>query len=228
MTGTSADFRQWTEPVFLDYPDAPSEHLYTNAVLPCPGAPHILIGFPTRFLPAKEQTEPVFMASRDGQTFRRYPDAAIPTTAPADRAGNRSNYMAWGVVQLPGKPDELSVYAKEAYYTGPGSRLRRFVYRADGFVSLHAGPEGGEVVTRPVRFKGSKLVVNHRVSRTARVELLDADCKPLPGYAATLAGDRVAATLTWDKRADLSALAGTPVRLRFVLNDADVFSFRFE
>lgn len=230
MTGTSDDFLKWTEPTFLDYPDAVPEHLYTNAVLPCPKAPHILVGFPTRFLPATEQTEPVFMASRDGQTFRRYPDAVIPPTAPADRAGNRSNYMAWGVLELPGKPDELSVYAKEAYYTGPGSRLRRFVFRADGFAALHAGPDGGEVITRPVRFKGSKLVLNYRTTAKGevRVELLDPDGKPLPGYSASLTGDRVSGVVPWEKAADLSAIAGKSVRLRLVLKVADVFSFRFE
>ena len=32
----------------------------------------------------------------------------------ADRAGNRCNYMAWGLVTLPGRDRELSVYASEA------------------------------------------------------------------------------------------------------------------
>ena len=76
------------------------------------------------------------MVSRDGQTFRRYAEAVIPPTAPEARDGNRSNYMAWGLVQLPGQRDEWSVYAKEAYYKGPGSRIRRFAYRADGLVAL--------------------------------------------------------------------------------------------
>jgi hypothetical protein len=31
----------------------------------------------------------------------------------------------------------------------------------------------------------------------------------------------------WQGRSDLSALAGRPVRLRFVLKDADVFALRF-
>ncbi|MGE3818972.1 MAG: hypothetical protein AB7I30_06015, partial [Isosphaeraceae bacterium] len=92
MTGTSDDFLHWTDPSFLEYPDAPREHLYTNAVIPYPNAPHVLIGFPTRFLPATQQTEPTFMASRDGHTFHRFLDAVIPTTAPKDRDGNRCNY----------------------------------------------------------------------------------------------------------------------------------------
>src|SRR5262245_60200126 len=56
MTGTSDDFLTWTEPRFLDYPDTRPEHLYTNTVQLYPGAPHILIGFPTRFMPSTQQT----------------------------------------------------------------------------------------------------------------------------------------------------------------------------
>jgi hypothetical protein len=167
------------------------------------------------------------MASRDGQTFRRYTDAVIPTTAPQDRDGNRSNYMAWGVHEL--KPGELSVYAKEAYYAGVGSRLRRFVYRVDGFVALHAGDEGGEVVTRPLTFKGSKLVLNYRAADkgSVGVEIMYGD--GTPGIRATgLDGDHASSTVVWDKDADAIVFAGKPVRLRFTLKNADLFSFRFE
>jgi hypothetical protein len=236
MMSTSDDFLNWTEPVLLEYPDARREHLYTNAIRPYFRAPHVLIGFPTRFLPATQQTEPTFMASRDGKTFRRYTEAAIPTSAPADRDGNRSNYMTWGLVQLPGSAHEreLSVYATEAYYTGPGSRIRRFSYRVDGFVALHAGPEGGEAITRPVRFEGRKLVVNFKSSPrgTIRVELLDAAGATLPGFTASdsrpLRGDAVAQTVAWTGGSDLRAVANQPVRIHFLLEDADLFSFRFE
>ncbi len=233
MTGVSADFLHWSDPVFLDYPDARPEHLYTNAIRPYPGAPHILIGFPTRFLPAAQQTEPTLMVSRDGQSFRRYREAVIPTTAPADRAGNRSNYMAWGLVQL-AADKEWSVYAKEAYYTGRGSRLRRFTYRPDGLVALTAGDEGGEAITRPLTFEGQKLVVNYRTAGkgTLRVELLNADGQPLPGFSAAesqeLRGDELAASVEWVTAGELKSLAERPLRLRFVLQAAELYSFRFE
>jgi hypothetical protein len=229
MTGTSDDFLHWTEPTFLDYPGAALEHLYTNAVLPFPRAPHVLIGFPTRFLPAHEQTEPTFMASRDGTTFRRYAEAIIPTTAPEDRGGNRSNYLAWGVVRLPGRDRELSVYATERYYAGPGSRLRRFTYRLDGFVALHAETSGGEAVTRPLRFQGSNLILNYRTGSkgVVRVEMQDADGNLLENYVAELHGDDVAGVAKW-RMGNLKSLAGKSVRVRFVLTDADLFSFRFE
>jgi hypothetical protein len=234
MTCTSDDFVHWTDPVFIECAGAPREHLYTNAIRPYERAPHLLIGFPTRFLPAREQTEPTFMASRDGQTFFRWADAVIPTTAPADRDGNRSNYMAWGLVQLPGRDNEWSVYAKEAYYTGPGSRVRRFTYRVDGFVAARAPAAGGELITKPICFTGNSLVVNFvtRPAGSLRVELQDAGGKPLDGLSlaacAPLRGDSIAQGVAWKDGAAAGRWAGKPVRLRFELKDADLFSFRFE
>jgi hypothetical protein len=233
MTETSDDFLHWTEPQFLDYPDATPEHLYTNTIRNYPGAPHILIGFPTRFLPAKEQTEPTFMVSRDGQTFHRYADAVIPTTAPANRDGNRGNYMAWGLVKLNHKPAGFSVYAKEAYYTGTGSRLRRFSYRPDGLAALTAGVEGGEVLTRPITFTGNKLLLNYaaKPGGSVQVELQAAEGKAISFYIAknaVLSGDSFRKQVAWGNQSNVESLAGQPVRIRFVLKDAQLFSFRFQ
>jgi hypothetical protein len=233
MTGTSRDFLNWTEPVFLEYPGAPREHLYTNAVMPYERAPHILIGFPTRFQAKTQQVEPTFMSSRDGLVFHRWLDPVIPITAPKDRDGNRSNYMARGLVQLPGDPKHLTVYATEAYYAGPDSRLRRFTYRVDGFASLRAAADPGELVTRPITFKGDRLVMNFatRPEGHVRVEVQDAEGKPLPGLTLDdcppIRGDEIEHEVAWKGDAKLGALAGKPVRLRFHLRDADVYSFRF-
>lgn len=233
MTGTSKDFLTWTEPVFLEYPGAPREHLYTNAVMPYERAPHILIGFPTRFQAKTQQVEPTFMSSRDGLVFHRWLDPVIPITAPKDRDGNRSNYMARGLVQLPGDPKNLSVYATEAYYAGPDSRLRRFTYRVDGFVSLRAAGDAGELVTKPITFKGDRLVVNHvtRPKGNVRIEIQNAEGKPIPGFTlddcSPIQGDKIEHEVAWKGDAKLGTLAGKSVRLKFHLQDADVYSFRF-
>lgn len=233
LTATSSDFLQWTKPVLLQYTGAPREHLYTNAVLAYERAPHLLLGFPTRFLPdLKDQVEPTLMSSRDGRTFHRWPDALIPRDAPQDRDGNRSNYMAWGMVHLPGNDRELSVYATEAYYTGPSSRLRRFTYRVDGFVAVRA-EKGGRLVTKPLTFDGGSLVVNFRTASEGRmrVELQSADGQPIAGFTLAdcrpLQGDEIARPVSWDEDRSLNSLAGQPVRLCFELTGAELFSFRF-
>ncbi len=40
-------------------------------------------------------------------------------------------------------------------------------------------------------------------------------------------GDAIERPVTWRKGGDVGGLAGRPVRLRFVLRDADRFAFRF-
>jgi len=41
-------------------------------------------------------------------------------------------------------------------------------------------------------------------------------------------GDSINRTVTWKSGSDVSALAGKVVKLRFVLNDADLYAIRFE
>ena len=173
------------------------------------------------------------MISRDGVKFTRYNEPVIPESAPADRAGNRSNYMTWGVFSLPGKPDEIAVYATEAYYGSVPGRVRRFTYRLDGFVSLQAGEKGGEIVTKPLNWKGNSLQVNCAVEDggSLKVELQDSGGNALPGFSLNesdaFSGDSTAAKLSWGGENDLSSLAGKALRVRFVLSNGNLYSMQF-
>ena len=234
MTCTSPDFVTWTHPQLLQYPEGtPDEHLYTNAIRPYERAPHIRIGFPTRYRPSDSQVEPIFMSSRDGLLFRRWNTAVIPPDAPKERDGNRSNYMANGVVTRPDNDRELLVYGSEAYYEGPDSRLRYFTYRVDGFVSVSTGADGGELLTKPLTFSGKSLTLNYAAQKggSVRVELQSADGKPVPGFTLSdckpLTGDEISQSVEWKSGSDVSSLAGKSVRLRFSLQNADVYSLRF-
>ena len=137
---------------------------------------------------------------------------------------------------MPGESDELSLYADEAYWTGaPGSSVRRYTLRLDGFVSVHAAEPGGELVTKPVRFTGRRLSLNASTSAagSVQVELQDAAGRPLPGYALADSepwfGDTADRAVRWRERgSDVSPLAGQVVRLRFVLSDADLYSYQFQ
>src|SRR5262249_4301803 len=132
----------------------------------------------------------------------------------------------------PEAPPELSIYFIEDNWKRP-TRLRRYTLRIDGFVALHATQKSGEFVSRPLVFRGKKLSLNFATSAAGnlRVELQDAAGTPLPGF--TLAecdeifGDTLERTVTWKEKADVSSLAGRPIRLRVVLREADLFSLRF-
>jgi len=64
-----------------------------------------------------------------------------------------------------------------------------------------------------------------------RVELRDAAGAPLEGFrldaCRELVGDAIEQPVRWAGDPDLHAWAGRPVRLRFVMREADLFSFRF-
>jgi hypothetical protein len=100
-------------------------------------------------------------------------------------------------------------------------------------VSLHGGAEGGELVTKPLTFAGATLRVNYEAATggSVRVELQDADGNPIEGFAAddceALTGDETNAVVSWGSDADLSNLFGEAVRVRFVIANADVYSFQF-
>lgn len=237
-TATSPDFLHWAPGEWLEYPDAPVEHLYTNQISSYYRAPHLYLGFPTRFLPDRGQiTEGLFMSSRDGQNFKRWGEALIRPGANRDRWGNRCNYIWHGLVETPspypGAPNELSLYSTEHYYEGNSSRVRRFALRLDGFVSINAPLCGGELLTKPFECAGGKLLINASTSAAGwiRVEVQTENGAPLPGYALSdcdeFWGDEIEGAVTWNGKSSLDIPAGQPIRLRFVLSDADIYALRF-
>ncbi len=245
MTCTSTDFRTWTEPEWLDFGDAPLEHLYTNAVTPYYRAPHIYLGFPKRFAPHRSMfghehrgvSDAVFMTSRDGLRFNRWGEALVRPGLQPERWENRNNMTAWGILEtendLPTAPPELSIFTTEGYYRGASCRLRRFTVRMDGFVSASAPLSGGELITRPFSFEGQALGLNVATSAAgaARVEVRDEAGAVVPGFSLDdcdeIYGDHLERTVTWKGSGDVSGLQGKPVRLRFALSDADLYSLRF-
>lgn len=263
-TAVSKDFVHWTSQADLKYVNSPDEELYTNQIKPYYRAPHILMGFPSRYvergwsesmkmLPDSLHrvwrskvtnrygmaiTEGLFMAGRDGVTFKRWNEGFLrPGIERSGTWAYGNQYIGWGMIEtksdLPGAPNELSIFATESYWTGKSDVLRRYTLRIDGFVSLNAPFEGGELITKPVRFEGSNLYLNFSTSAVGeiKVEFLNEDGSVVPGFAAdscnVVFGDTVERAVTWKNATSVASLAGKVVRLRFVLKDADIYSFRF-
>lgn len=233
---TSPDFKTWSVPVALD-PNLPGEHIYTTMTAPYERAPHIYLAFPTRFVPGRGNapgyapkdlnlTDVLFMTTRAGSDHydRTFTEAFIRPGLDEERWINRANYVAQGI-HFVDSQQQLSIYHRSG---------DRYLLRADGFISLHAGAQEGELLTKPLIFSGGKLMLNFSTSAAGgvRVEIQDAEGKAVPGFtvadAETLYGDSIAKPFVWKNDPDLSKLAGQPVRLRFVVKEADVFSFRFQ
>ncbi|NUQ64899.1 MAG: hypothetical protein HUU20_20745 [Pirellulales bacterium] len=198
---TSPDFLTWTEPELVRYVDSPDEQLYTNQVTPYYRAPHLFLGFPTRYiergwspaflsLPDPEHrrrrmdisprygtaiTDGLFMSSRDGRTFHRWGEAFIRPGI--ERKHNwlyGDGYQSWGLIETPAE-DPLAPPELSIFVTENSwktpSRLRRYTLRIDGFVSLAAPLRGGEVVTRPILFDGKTLTLNFSTSAAGNIRV---------------------------------------------------------
>jgi hypothetical protein len=143
---------------------------------------------------------------------------------------SRTNYPARGIV--PVDANRMAFYIQRNYGQ-PTHYLQRMLLRTDGFASVHAGYDGGEMLTPPIRFTGKELVLNYSTSApgSVRVELLDAHGAPLPGHSLAdcdeIIGDEIERVVSWKGSSELGASGDKPVRLHFALKDADIYSLRF-
>ncbi len=222
---TSKDFLHWSEPVDMQA-NLPKEHLYTSGTHPYFRAPHLYVALATRFQARRNAiTDIVLMTTRPGSDHydRTFKEAFIRPGLGPGGWGNRSNYVTWQIV--PTSPTQMSMYM----YGGG-----HYVLRYDGFVSVNAGYEEGEFITKPLIFSGDTLDVNYSTSAAGgiRVEIQDESGKPIEGFTLedsdVLYGDEISHTVSWQEKSDVSRLKGKPVRLRFVMNEADLYSLKFE
>ncbi len=127
----------------------------------------------------------------------------------------------------------LDVHHKEQSQKKSHGARGRAVLRLDGFISARAAYTGGELVTKPLVFAGEtlRLNVDTGAGGTVKVEILDEAGKPIKGFteadADVINGNYIRTTASWKGKTDVSALAGKPVRLRFVMRDTDLYSFQF-
>ena len=148
----------------------------------------------------------------------------------------------WGQIYPHQSPlvigDEIRIY-----YTGMSGRHWHLYHkdtreagiglatlRLDGFVSVNAGESGGTLTTKPLVFLGDTLEVNaNAAGGSLTVEALDADGKPIAGFSAAdctpITTDNVRHTLSWKGEADCHLLQARPIKLRFHMKNAKLYSF---
>ena len=159
----------------MDFGDAPAEHLYTNQTGAYYRAPHIYVSIAARFIPKRQVlteeevrqagivegllqrkfSDAVFFTTRGGNRYdRTFLESFVRPGLGANHWASRTNYPALNVVET--GPEEMSFYVNREYASAKAN-LTRYTLRPDGFSSLHAGYKGGDAVTKPVKFAGSKL-----------------------------------------------------------------------
>ena len=247
---TSRDFLNWSDPTKMTFGDTILEHLYTNQTHPYFRAPHIYVAVAARFLPGrqvlnekhaaqlkvnpnyfKDCSDAVLMTSRGSNVYdRTFMDAFIRPGIGLQNWGSRSNYPALNVVQT--GTDEMSIYVQHDY-AQPTAHLRRYSLRLDGFTSIYAPYKTGSMTTKPFIFKGKNLLLNFATSAPGyvKVEIQDSKGKPIPGYslgdAEELIGNYIEHPASWQSGTDVTEFSNQPIRLHFVMKDANLYSLQF-
>ncbi len=250
---SSDDFENWSPGELMEYSQGPIEHMYTNQTSPYYRAPQYHLAISARFFPERRVLSPeqaekinvhpsyfndcsdaVLMSVRagEGPVYQRtFVEGFLKPGLGLENWVSRTNYPALNV--LPSGEGRISFYVNQNYGQ-PTAHLRRYSLRTDGFVAVHAGYDGGELKTMPIKFSGKELTINFATSAagSVRVELQDAAGKPLPGFGLAdcqeTIGNDLDRAVFWKGGSDVSTVAGKIVRVRFVLKDADLFAFKFE
>jgi len=102
--------------------------------------------------------------------------------------------------------------------------------RRDGFASMDGGQSAGSLTTRAVRFSGKYLFVNLDAPEgELRVEVLDDRGQVIAPFTRencqSLRENKTLVQVAWNGGADLSQLAGKPVRFRFELSNGRLYAF---
>ena len=235
------DFQMYTNNI-MPYPRAPHIYIgwparYTERRMDKESIP-CLPDWPVRRGLIEEEgrsgtamTDTMLMISRDGQAFSRRDEAFLrPGPERPGRWTYGDMYMAYGMAEALNPvtgDEEISLYATENYRVAP-TELIRYTLRQDGFFSWRAPWREGRVLTRPLILPGDQMSLNFSTSAQGyvRIRVLDGAGEPIPNLdSGYLFGDALRRDVPF--RGALSQAAGRPVRLEFVMSDADVYSVTF-
>jgi len=105
-------------------------------------------------------------------------------------------------------------------------------WRLDGFVSINANRSTGTLTTRPLKFAGERLVINAEAAGgEVAVEVLRPSGRAIAGFEAQncrpMRRDSLRHQVAWKGGKSVADLAGKPVKLRFHMSSARLYSFTF-
>ena len=174
--------------------------------------------------------------SRDGFHFARPSHSPFMPVNETDGAWNYGNMQSVnGVPLIVG--DSLYIYSsgrsKNGVWWDAGVSTGLATLRRDGFVSMRAGNKEGYLTTEKLSFDGKYFFVNADVKAKGaqlKVELLDADGNPIPGFTkrdcvVMRGADKTKQLITWKGKQDLTELKGRTIRAKFYLTRGDLYAF---
>lgn len=197
--------------------------VYRTRALKYPWAPDTYVAFVWRL--GEERVQKIDLGvSRNGVHWKFYANQKW-YIEPGEEYGEVTAF--YGLIR---RGDELWQYADFGGKHG-NATYARLTQRLDGFVSLDAVEEIGTMVTRPLIFEGKRLELNVAARGYVRVEILDGQGQPIPGFTLSdcdsIRADTVRQTVTWNDKSDVIGLAGKVIQVRFQMQNAKLYAIQF-
>lgn len=216
-----------------DADDPPDIDLYNSAAIKYPRADDVYFIITSYFNNVTDTMEPRLAISRDGVHWDRPSrEPFIPRGEDANAFDSKMIHMSVGQFQrgdewwafYRGTNQLHSTHGHTHVLPKPTGVISRVVSRLDGYVSLDA-PRDGTFTTIPLQATaGLELNYTTAPGGSIRVDMCDMNEKPLVQCAEPLVGDQIAGVVRWTQR---PPMANQPIRLRFHMVSAKLFSFRF-
>lgn len=184
---------------------------------------------------------PSFMYSANGTDWS-FHDAYQPIIDLAAHGQNEENFgMAFPATSIVEHDGMMYIYYSYFPENHSESRSSGEIHLAtlpqDRFVGIGSTPgKIGTWTTSPITLSDDpvRLIVNAVVDASLYVEVLDTETDtPISGFSLNdstplTPGDFINAMVKWGGVGDLAALAGRTVSLRFTMDEATVYGFRFQ
>jgi len=178
-------------------------------------------------------TDAIFMCSRDGEMWHRYNEALLNPGYEHDQNWVYGDcYLSYKL--LDSGAEYYYIYESGEHHNTDSSiplPIFRLKIRKDGFACQYAGGEERVLVTKPLIFDGNELHLNFETSAYGYIiiDVLDEDGNKLSeGQSFEVFGDNIDRRVMFEDGSGFAAFAGKPVRLRFRMRDAKLYSMKFE
>lgn len=178
-------------------------------------------------------TDCVFIHSRDtdGKKWSRSDEAFMtPGYETNENWMYGDCYLASNMIDS-GKETYYMYCDKSVNTFGKRKDIIRYEIRKDGFACIMAGGKEKIAVTKPLVFEGNELHINFETSAFGHiyVDVLDENSKEIPGKTSfEIYGNNIDRKVFFADGTGFSEFAGKPVRLRFRMYDAKLYSMKFE
>lgn len=235
----SDNLKEWKNHRFIlamDADDPADTELYQFA---CHKFGETYVAYMSIFYLRRPQPIDIHLAtSRDGIHFTRvcrgtpfipsgplgyYDYMAMACSQPQPIVVNDTIYIYYAALNF---PHDAGVSGDSSFQTG-GVALATL--KRDRFASLETGiPDSGpcRLITKPFVVRHPRLYLNAAtwMKGSIRVEVLTREWQPIPGFtqpeAREIQGDALDHPVRWSNKADLSALVGQEIRLKFYMTRA--------